>query len=103
MTSRKLRSRLRWFQLTCVATMPTLILWGAQHNLWLALSAAAMLVAIVGAIECILTWMERIMGAMLTYKSLLSRQQAIARSMVEIVGKCVRKGDRVSDPPQVFN
>ena len=103
MTPRKLRRRLRWFQCICLATMPTLIVLGAQHNLWLALSAAVMLVAIVGAIECILTWMERIMGAMSTYKSLLSRQQAIARSMVEIVGKCVRKGDRASDLPQVLN
>ena len=98
------RRRLRWFQFVCLATMPTLILWGASHNLCLALSATAMLVAIVGAIECILAWTERVMAAMSTYKSLLSRQQAITRSMVEVVGKCVRKEEPPSrERPRTYN
>ena len=103
MSYRKLRSRLRWFQFTCVATMPTLIVWGAQHNLWLALSATAMLVATVGSIQCILVWMERIAEAMSTYRSLLSQQRALGRTMVEIVGRCVRKEDRTSERPRIFN
>jgi len=102
-TSRKLRSRLRWFQFMCLATMPTLIIWGAQHNLWLALSATAMLVAIVGSIECILAWMGRIMEVMSTYKNLLSSNRALTRTMIEVAHSYARKPDSSSRQPSVFN
>jgi len=102
-TSRKLRFRLRWFQFMCLATMPTLIIWGAQHNLWLALSATAMLAAIVGSLECILTWTDRIMEAMATYKNLLNSNRALIRMMLDVAHSYARKEDSVSRRPSVFN
>jgi hypothetical protein len=102
-TSRKLRFRLRWFQFMCLATMPTLIIWGAQHNLWLALSATAMLAAIVGSLECILTWTDRIMEVMSTYKNLLSSNRALTRTMIEVAHSYARKEDSPRRRPSVFN
>jgi hypothetical protein len=87
----------------CLATMPTLIVWGAQHNVWLALSATAMLVAIVGSIECILVWIGRIMEVMSTYKSLLSSNRALTRTMLEVAHSYARKEDNPSRRPSVFN
>lgn len=103
MTARKLRSRLRWFQFMCLATMPTLIVWGAQHNLWLALSATAMLVAIVGSLECIFTWTDGIMEAMATYKNLLNSNRSLTRMMLEVAHSYARKEDGASRRPSVVN
>ena len=62
-----------------------------------------MLVATVGSIQCILVWMERIAEAMSTYRSLLSQQRALGQTMVEIVGRCVRKENHTSERPRIFN
>jgi len=102
-TSRKLRFRLRWFQFMCLATMPTLIIWGAQHNLWLALSATAMLVAIVGSIECILAWMGRIMEVMSTYKNLLSSNRALNSDDDRGRAQLTHEGGQPRRRPSVFN